>query len=101
MNGLRIFSNHSLKKASENVVPLPVLDSYQCHMITSVMEAIQQLGVEVEHIPGGCTSLCQPVDAGINKALKMLVHKDYKNWMLDSGINVLVVKPPTQQLIVE
>ena len=80
-----------IETALENVVPLPVLDSYQCDMMTSVVETIQQLGVEVEHIPGGCTSLCQPVDVGINKAMKMLVHNDWEDWMLDSGINVLVV----------
>ena len=64
-------------------------------MMTLVMEAIQQLGVEVEHIPGGCTSLCQPVNVRINKALKTLVHKDWEDWMLDSGINVSMVKPTT------
>ena len=42
-------------------------------------EANQQVGVEVEHIPGECTLLCQPVDVEINKALKMLVHKDLED----------------------
>ena len=84
-----------IETALENVVPLLLLDSYQRHMMTSVVEGIQQLGAEVEHIPGGCISLCQPVDVGINKALKMLIHKDWEDWMLDSGINILVVKPPT------
>ena len=58
-------------------------------MMTSVVEAIQQFGIEVE-----------PVNVGINKALKMLVCKNWEDWMLDSGINVSVVKTPTQQLIV-
>ena len=80
--------------APENVVPLLVLDSYQCHKTTSVVEAIQQLDVEVEHIPGGCL-LFASLFIEINKALKMLVHKDWEDWMLDSGINVLVVKHPT------
>ena len=79
--------------APENVVPLLVLDSYQCHMMASVVEAIQQLGVEVEHILHG-TSHCQPVHVGINKALKMLVCKDREDWMLDSDIYVLLVQPP-------
>ena len=57
--------------------------------------AIQQFGGEVEHISGGCTSLYQPVDAGINKALKTLVCKDWEDWMLVSGIKVSVVNPPT------
>jgi hypothetical protein len=48
--------------APDNIVPLLVLDSYQCHMMASVVQRIQELGVEVKHIPGGCTSLCQPVN---------------------------------------
>ena len=39
-------------------------------MMASVVQKIQELGVEVKHIPGGCTSLCQPVDVGYNKSFK-------------------------------
>jgi hypothetical protein len=39
-------------------------------MMKSTVNAIGDLGIEVEHIPGGCTSLCQPVDVGVNKPLK-------------------------------
>ncbi len=42
-------------KAPDNVVPLLILDSYCCHMMGSVVQRIQELGVEVQHIPGGCT----------------------------------------------
>ena len=73
-----------------------VLDSYQCHLMMLVVKAIQQLGVEVEQIPGGCTSLCQPVDVRFNNTLKTLVCKEWKEWILDSGINVSVVKTYTQ-----
>ena len=40
--------------ALQNVVPLLFLDSYCCRMMNSVVNVIQDLGVEVEHIPGGC-----------------------------------------------
>ena len=39
-------------------------------MMGSVVQRIQELGVEVQHIPGGCTSLCQPVNVGFNKPFK-------------------------------
>ena len=58
--------------APENIDLLLVLDSYQCHMMILVVEAIKQLGVE--HNPGGCSSLCQPVNVVINKASKTIVH---------------------------
>ena len=39
-------------------------------MMGSVVGAIQELGVKVEHIPGGYTCLVQPVDIGVNKLFK-------------------------------
>ena len=65
-----------IEMAPENIIQLLVLGSYQCHMITLVVEAIQQLSVEVEYIPGGYTSLCLPIDVRINKALKTVFCKD-------------------------
>ena len=85
--------------APENVVPLLFLDSYCCHMMNSVVNAIQDLGVEVEHIPGDCTSLCQPVDIGINKPFKVFLHKAWEKWMIDEGIRCGMTSPPTRELI--
>jgi hypothetical protein len=56
--------------APDHVVPILILDMYRCHMMSSVVQMIQELGVEVQHIPGGCTSLCQPEDVGFNKPFK-------------------------------
>ena len=56
--------------APEGIIPILFLDSYTCHMMSSVVNSIQVLGVGVGHIPGGCTYLCQPVDVGINKPFK-------------------------------
>jgi hypothetical protein len=56
--------------AQEHVIPILILDSYRCHMMALVVTKIQEMGIEVKHIPGGCTSLCQPVDIGFNKPFK-------------------------------
>ena len=56
--------------APDHVITLLILDSYCCHMMESIVQRIQELGVEVQHIPGGCTSLCQPVNVGFNKPFK-------------------------------
>jgi hypothetical protein len=56
--------------APEDIIPLLVLDSYQCHIMASVVYKIQESGVKVKYIPGGCASLCQPVDVGFNKHFK-------------------------------
>ena len=41
--------------APEDMVPILFLDSYHCHMMNLVVNAIQDHAVQVEHIPGGCT----------------------------------------------
>ena len=53
-----------------DVVPLLILDAYHVHMMGSIVNRIQLLGIEVQHIPAGCTYLCQPVDMGINRPIK-------------------------------
>ncbi len=39
--------------APAGIVPLLALDSYRCHMMKSVVNRIQALGMEVKHITGG------------------------------------------------
>jgi hypothetical protein len=36
-----------------NIVPLLVLDSYRVHMMGTIVNRTQQLGIEVHHIPAG------------------------------------------------
>ena len=54
-----------VETAPDDIIPNLNLDSYQYHMMALVVQKIQKLGVEVRRIPGGCTSLCQPVDIGL------------------------------------
>jgi hypothetical protein len=54
-----------LSLAPPRIVPLILLDSYQCHIMALVMNVIQDLGCKVVHIPGGCTGLVQPLDVAI------------------------------------
>jgi hypothetical protein len=72
-------------------MPILFLDSYRCHMMASVMSKIQDLGVEVQHIPGGCTSLCQPIDIGVNEPFKNRLHSKWEKWMIQQP-NVFLVR---------
>ena len=73
--------------APDHVIPLLILGSYRrCHMMASVFTRIQELGIEVKHIPGGCTSLCRPVDVGFNKSFKDRVRRQWISWMINEGI---------------
>ena len=86
-------------KAPDGVVPILFLDSYRCHMMKSVVNAIQDCGVEVQHIPGGCTGLCQPVDVGINKPYKSRIKQLWESWMIQEGLIDGTTSPPTRELI--
>ncbi len=52
--------------APSNVQPILYLDSYCCHMLRDVVIEIQKV-IEVQHIPSGCASVCQPADVEFNK----------------------------------
>ena len=91
-----------VKDVPIGIVPLLFLDSYRCHMMGSVVTAIQELGVEVEHIPGGCTSLCQPVDVGVNKPFKSRMRNLWEVWMVKQVMEGDgSVAPPPRSLVAE
>ena len=85
-----------------DVIPILILDAYRVHMMGNIVNRIQSLGIEVVHIPPGCTYLCQPVDVGINKSLKSRVHEKWENWMvMGEGIVNGAAKEPMRQLVAE
>ena len=85
----------------ENIVPYLLLDSYKVHLMTTVTRQIETLGIEVDHIPGGCTGLAQPIDVGIGKPFKNRVRHKWEDWMSDGAIDEEVTKPPTRLQVVE
>jgi len=52
---------------------------------------------QVMHIPGGCTSLCQPVDVGFNKPFKDRVRRQWVSWMIAKGVIHGTTSPPTRR----
>ena len=85
----------------ENIMPYLLLDSYKVHLMTTVTRQIETLGIEVDHIPGGCMGLAQPIDIEIGKHFKNRVQHKWEDWMLDGAIDEEVTKPPTHLQVVE
>jgi hypothetical protein len=84
------------------VVPTLVLDTYCVHMMRNIVNRIQSLGIEVIHIPAGCTYLCQPVDMGINKSIKTGMREKWEDWMLDGeGIVNGVAMETSRKMVAE
>jgi hypothetical protein len=87
--------------APPGIKPVLFLDSFRCHMMRPVVQACQDLGVQVEHIPGGCTFLCQPVDIGVNKPLKCKIRKLWQEWMILDGLSTGFMRPPSRKHIAQ
>lgn len=84
------------------VVPTLILDAYRVHMMGNIVNQIQSLGIEVVHIPAGCTYLCQPVDVGINKTIKCGIRDKWEDWMIEGeGIVDGAAKEPSRRLVAE
>ena len=83
---------------SPGIVPTLILDVYCIHMMGSIVNCIQLLGIEVIHIPAGCTYLCQPVVMGINKSIKNGMQDKWKDWMIEgAGIVNGSAKDPSRK----
>ena len=77
-------------------MPYLLLDKYKCHYQGSVSKAIEDLGVEWDIIPGGCTGLVQPIDVGVGKLFKNRMRYKWEEWLIDQyddGASADRVKP--------
>ena len=85
-----------------SITPLLILDAYRVHMMGSIVNRIQALGIEVQHIPAGCTYLCQPVDVGINRSIKKEMTEQWEEWMIHGGgVEGGIAKTPTRRQVAE
>ena len=68
----------------------------------SVVNCIQMMGIEVIHIPAGCTYLCQPIDVGINKPIKCGLRAKWEERMVDGdGIVNGQAKEPSCKMVAD
>ena len=72
-------------KFAENAAPILVLDRYSSHVKSSVVDEISAKA-DIDFIPGGCTSIVQPLDVLINKLFKEHLRKSFETWAHTEGI---------------
>ncbi len=92
----QVLKPHVKENVPDGIHPILLLDSYRCHMMSSVVDKIADLGVEVQDIPGSCTGLCQPIDVGVGKPFKSKDRHKWEEWMLEFGIDNAISQPPAQ-----
>jgi hypothetical protein len=86
MNNEEIFSDYILKvikpwKEEKHLNPVLVFDEAGSHLTEKVQKALAESQILPLVIPGGATSLSQPLDVEINKPIKSMIRKDYTNWL--------------------
>jgi hypothetical protein len=66
-------------------------------MMASVVGTIQDIVLEVGHIPRGCTSICQQVDIGVNKPFKNRLCQQWEDGMIEEGQANGTTSPPSRE----
>jgi len=59
-----------------------VWDSFRAHLSALIRSTLKSLNTEPAVIPGGMTSMVQPLDVAINKLFKDRMRKKWQEWML-------------------
>jgi hypothetical protein len=90
-----------VEEAPPGVQPLILLDSYCCHMMASAVNVINDLGVQIEIIPGGCTGLCKQNGFGIGMPLKSQAQHLWEERMINEGVDNAVLCPPSSLLLTQ
>lgn len=63
---------------------LLVLDSFRGHLTENTKKLLETMKTDLAVIPGGLTSVLQPLDVSINKPFKDNVRKLYQCWMAEN-----------------
>ncbi|CAB4429578.1 unnamed protein product [Rhizophagus irregularis] len=80
-------------RMSENLSKEPAMmlyDSFRGHLEESVKAKFKQHNFQLAIIPGGLTSVCQPLDVSINKPFKDNLRKEWHEWMCKGGSDQII-----------
>ena len=58
-----------------------VLDSFSAHLTDAIKVQLKQENTDMAVIPGGLTSMVQPLDVCLNKPFKDRLREKWNNWM--------------------
>lgn len=88
-----------LEGRPNGVTPIVLLDSYPVHKMDSIVQAIENLGAKVYHIPGGCTPLAQPVDVGFGAPFKARIRDLWQEYVMELGTDSAIFKTPDRKTV--
>ena len=85
---------------------LLVLDSFSAHVTDEIKSMFARCNTTVIVIPGGCTSVLQPLDVSINRPFKDHLRKCWQQYMVEqsdlaAGSVEKKIPPPSKQHLVD
>ena len=91
-----------------------VMDSFSTHLTDAAVEKLHANSVYTVIVPGGCTSILQPLDVSLNKPFKAILRRHWQQYMLDNAeelerqraegktpLSMLKIPAPSKQLMVD
>lgn len=76
-----------------------IIDTLKSHISDETIARCADIGIEVHVIPGGCTSLTQPCDIGINKPFKDRLKRKWWTWIENGGRHRSIFNNPSRETI--
>jgi hypothetical protein len=77
---------------------LLLIDHFKVHLASPFVQAVNDLGVDVDYIPAGYTCVLQPVDVGVNASFKKAIRDLHHSWCMEKYPIVLAEdKLPTPE----
>ena len=83
---------------------LLIMDSYRAHITKESTDMVKcECNAELVIIPGGCTSVAQPMDKCINRPFKQRVREHWQEWMRQGRPKTPSgnLKQPTRQDVID
>ena len=78
------------------------LDTFSGHLTRTVKDAFAKVGTKLLVIPGGCTSVLQPLDVSINKPFKSFIrHQWCERMVKEAESGVAKITPASKSTLME
>jgi hypothetical protein len=81
-----------------------MLDSFCRHSVDDMKIILMEMQTDLTVIPGGLTSVLQPLDVSVNKPCKDSVRKLYTQWMAEGTqelMSIRKIRRPSTEMMCE
>ena len=91
-----------MKKKVELKLPssqrtLCIIDGFRAQCTTDIVKLLDHHGIDIVYVPAKCTGELQPLDLSVNKPVKTLLSKDFRNGMPNKLFSKKKMAVPSSQ----